>query len=167
MQNTFSKTELLVLLLATALVELILARTFPSGLLVDLALILTVYVGRLSDSVRGAFLGMLFGLIQDGVLGLILGINGISKTLIGFAASSTRKWAAPESFVARAVFLGILAVADNLLVYATLALLGQPLRRGYRTDFFVEAALTAAIGALIFQTYDRVKFPRKDFRRLG
>lgn len=166
MQDTFSKKELLALFLGTAAVQLLLARTFPAGLLVDLALIFTVYISRLSDPVRSAVAGMLFGLLQDAVLGLSLGINGISKTLIGFAAASTKKWAAPESWPARAVFLAVLAIADNLLVYGTLALLGQAFRRGYGIDIASEAALTAAAGVLIFQLYDRVKFPRKDFRRL-
>ena len=146
---------------------MVLARTIPSGLLADLALIFTLYIAWNSNSVRGAGAGMLFGLVQDAVMGTSLGINGISKTLIGFAAASTKKWAAPEGGLARALFLAALAVLDNFMVYGLLALLNQELRRGFWADLAAEAAATALAGAVIFQIYDRVKFPRKDFRRLS
>ncbi|MEE8585155.1 MAG: rod shape-determining protein MreD [Acidobacteriota bacterium] len=153
--------------MGTGLAQMVLARTIPSGLLADLALIFTLYLAWNSNSVRGAGAGMLFGLAQDAVLGISLGINGISKTLIGFAAAAARKWAAPEGGLARALFLAALAALDNFLVYGLLALLNQQLRRGFWADFAAEVALTAVVGALIFQLYDRVKFPRKDFRRLS
>lgn len=146
---------------------MVLARTVPSGMLVDLALIFTLYIAWNSNSVRGAGAGMLLGLVQDAVFGISLGINGISKTLIGFAAASVKQWAAPEGGLARALFLAALAVVDNFAVYGLLALLNQELRRGFWADFATEVVATALAGAVIFQVYDRVKFPRKDFRRLN
>ncbi len=165
LHGTFSKTEFSILLLGTALAQVVFAQAVPSRLLADLALIFTLYIAWNSNAVRGAGAGMLLGLVQDAVLGISLGINGISKTLIGFLAASVRKWAAPEGVLARALFLAALAALDNFLVYGLMALLNQQLRRGFWADFAAETAMTAIVGTLVFHLYDRVKFPRKDFRR--
>lgn len=166
MTETIPKSEIFLLLAVIAALQWVLSVVFPQGLLVDLPLIFAVYIGWHSPRVKGAASGALFGLLRDLGLGLSLGVNGIAKTLLGFWASSFRKWMAPEGFSARFVFLAAVSALDDALIYATLALLDQPLLPGLWTRLLMEAFLTALFGAAIFAIYDRYKFPRRDFRNL-
>lgn len=163
--TTIEKSEVLVLFLATAVVELVIGKIYPAAPIIDLSLILTAYVGWYSSPVKGGLCGAAFGLIHDGMLGLPLGINGISKTIVGFSAHLLRLWLVPEGLLARTVLLTLLAAVDNAMVYGTLFLLGRPLRPGFGWDFILETGITGLAGSIIFKVYDRVKFPRKDFRR--
>ena len=57
---------------------------FRSSAPIDLVLIAVVYVAIKSGPVRGLMAGTVAGLIQDALAGGILGIGGLSKTIIGF-----------------------------------------------------------------------------------
>jgi rod shape-determining protein MreD len=57
---------------------------FRSSTPIDLVLIAVVYVGMKSGPVTGVLAGTVAGLIQDALAGGILGIGGLSKTVIGF-----------------------------------------------------------------------------------
>jgi rod shape-determining protein MreD len=57
---------------------------FRSSAPIDLVLIAVVYVAIKSGPVRGLMAGTVAGLIQDALAGGILGIGGLSKTVIGF-----------------------------------------------------------------------------------
>jgi len=57
---------------------------FRSSTPIDLVLIAVVYVAIKSGPVTGLMAGTVAGLIQDALAGGILGIGGLSKTVIGF-----------------------------------------------------------------------------------
>ncbi len=59
---------------------------FRSSTPIDLVLIAVVYVAIKSGPVTGLMAGTVAGLIQDALAGGILGIGGLSKTIIGFLA---------------------------------------------------------------------------------
>jgi rod shape-determining protein MreD len=66
-----------------------LARFFVRGAVaVDLVLVAVVYVALTSGPVTGLFVGTFAGLIQDALssAGGIIGIGGLSKTIVGFIA---------------------------------------------------------------------------------
>jgi rod shape-determining protein MreD len=52
----------------------------------DLVLIVVVYISLMSGPVAGVLVGSLAGLIQDMLALGVLGIGGLAKTLVGFAA---------------------------------------------------------------------------------
>jgi rod shape-determining protein MreD len=52
----------------------------------DLVLIVVVYISLMSGPVTGVLVGTLAGLIQDSLSFSVLGIGGLAKTLVGFAA---------------------------------------------------------------------------------
>lgn len=164
---TIRRFEVLILLGGTTALELVLARIAPTSLIVDLPLILVVYVGWYSTPVKAATVGAAFGLLQDVVLGLTLGINGISKTLIGFCSSGFKKWVVPEGYWLRGLVLIGLSLLDRAIVYGLLHLIQQPLRPDYYQDILIGVGITGAVGGIVFQIYDRIKFPPKDFRHIG
>jgi rod shape-determining protein MreD len=59
---------------------------FRSSTPIDLVLIAVVYVAIKSGPVTGLMAGTVAGLIQDALAGGILGIGGLSKTVVGFLA---------------------------------------------------------------------------------
>jgi rod shape-determining protein MreD len=55
----------------------------------DLPLVVTLYFGLSHrEPIRGMSVGMLAGLLQDGLSHAPMGMNGLTKTLVGFFASS-------------------------------------------------------------------------------
>jgi rod shape-determining protein MreD len=53
---------------------------------IDLVLIVVVYISLTSGPVTGVLVGSLAGLIQDSLSLQVLGIGGLAKTIVGFAA---------------------------------------------------------------------------------
>jgi rod shape-determining protein MreD len=52
----------------------------------DLVLVVVVYIALISGPVAGVLVGSLAGLIQDALPLGVLGIGGLAKTIVGFAA---------------------------------------------------------------------------------
>lgn len=52
----------------------------------DLVLIVVVYISLMAGPVAGVLVGSLAGLLQDSLTLGVLGIGGLAKTLVGFAA---------------------------------------------------------------------------------
>jgi rod shape-determining protein MreD len=79
--------------LATAFFALVLQATlpvyFPRASLLELPLLVTLYFGlSRRNPATGLLLGMVVGLTQDGFSRIPVGLYGIAKTLVGYAASS-------------------------------------------------------------------------------
>ena len=77
-----------ILAIALALaVQTTLARFVMRGTVaVDLVLVVVVYVGLTSGPVTGLLSGTAAGLVQDALSSGVIGIGGLSKTVIGFLA---------------------------------------------------------------------------------
>jgi rod shape-determining protein MreD len=71
------------------LLQALLPKIFPRLLILDLPLIAVIFfaVAR-RNPILGALTGACIGLMQDALTGLPIGINGMAKTIIGYAASS-------------------------------------------------------------------------------
>ena len=166
MNGAIQKSEIGLLLLLTAGVQSLFANYFPAALYLDLSLVLTLYVGWHSSPVEGAGCGVSFGWIQDAISGIFLGLNGLSKTLLGFGGSYLSKWLMLDTLLSKCVMLAGLCVVDNVVVVGMGTLLGQPVLQSVWLRSAIEVPVTGIVGALIFEIYDRFKFPSKDFRRL-
>jgi rod shape-determining protein MreD len=70
------------LALQTTLASLVIRGTAA----LDLVLIVVVYLALMSGPVTGLLLGTVAGLIQDSLSSGIIGIGGLSKTVVGFVA---------------------------------------------------------------------------------
>ncbi len=111
--------------------------------------------------------GLAFGLAQDLAYGQLLGLNGLSKTVIGYIASLVSKMFRFDILVGRFTVMAACSVLDGAIQYATLRVLEQPITSRFWAGILVEAGVTAAIGAIGSRFYDHYKFPRKDFRKVG
>lgn len=150
----------------TAAAENIFANFFTAALYLDLPLVLALQVGWYSSPTRGAISGTAFGLLQDAASGIYLGLNGVSKAVLGFSGSYLSKWLVLEGFLARCLLIAGLTALDKGIVTGMTALLGQPIQQDIWSRTLIEMPVTGVAGGIIFQLYERLKFPRKDFRRL-
>jgi rod shape-determining protein MreD len=139
----------------------------PVGLQPDLFLAVVLYVGWNSVAFKGGVTGSIFGFVRDNILGLYIGLNGLSKTLLGFAASYLSRWIASESNLVRPAILVLLSFSDKMIVSGMLSLLGQSQPELYWIYAASEAVVTGATGEMFFRFYNRIKAPPKNFRRLS
>lgn len=162
-QARFSRTEILLLLLLAGSFEILLSRALPElRRYIDLPLTLVLYLSMHSTAAKGAFWGTCFGLLSDLLLGTLLGLNGLSKTLIGWLVGLFRLRAA-EGVAGRMLLLGAAAALDTVLMVAILDLLGQRLPDSLLTFIAIRSCVASVVGILIFRGYDWIKFPPKDF----
>ena len=166
LQARFSRTEILILILLAGSFEILFSRALPElRRYFDLPLILVLYLSLHSTAAKGAFWGTCFGLLSDLLLGTLLGLNGLSKTLIGFLAGLLRLRAAAEGVAGRMLWLGAAAALDTVLMIAILDLLGHPLPDSSLPFVALRSCLASVVGVFIFRGYDRIKFPPKNFTR--
>lgn len=160
-------SEALFLLAAATLVQVICSIYLPWGLLIDLPLIATLYVGSNTEPAAGALWGSAFGLMRD-VTSLVpyWGLNGLTKTLFGFLAALLSRRVVLESLVARVGAIGIVALADRTMLSWMLDLVDQPWPDGDLQSMLPAAALTGLVGGVFSHLYDAYKSPEKDFRRV-
>ena len=154
-------------MLAAAAGELLLQQLLPVGLQPDFLLIVVLYVGWNSYGFKGGLTGSLFGLVRDNLLGTYFGLNGLSKTIIGFSASYVSRWIAAESRLVRPALIVLLAFLDKMIVAGMLAVLGQSISDALWLSALSEAIVTGFLGESFFRLYNRVKSPPKNFRRLS
>ncbi len=93
------------------------------GVTLDLALILTVYCGVLLKGDRGIWVGFAIGLTQDCLSGSLLGVNTLSKSIIGFTFSTLKDKLLVVGFVPISVILFAASFFDGLIYYLTLTTL--------------------------------------------
>ena len=161
------KREVMLLLLCSAAVEILCAQYFPPALYLDLSLILVIYIGWYSSPSTAALNGTIFGLVQDAIYRTFLGLNGLTKTITGFTASLLSRILQFNDAGSRSVLILTLSLLDSAVMYLLLLLLEQPIDEGFWTDSLTRALVTGVAGGIGSRVYDRFKFPRKDFRRVG
>ena len=96
-----------------------------SGVTLDLALIIAVYFGVLSRGDRGIWAGFFIGLFQDFLSGSLLGINTLSKSLIGFTFSTIKDKLMVVGFVPISLILFASSIFDGLIYYVVATALLQ------------------------------------------
>ena len=88
-EHSFHPAVAVLVPLLAILVQTLLPRVSPRLLILDLPLLVTIFfaVSRRSP-ITGALTGAVIGLLQDALTGQPIGVNGISKTVIGYIGAS-------------------------------------------------------------------------------
>jgi rod shape-determining protein MreD len=131
---------------------------FPWWSLVDLPLLVVVYFGfSRRDPSGGLLLGLAIGLAQDALSPHPLGLYGMTKTLVGFAASSLSSRIDTEQPRARLLLL-FLFYHFHQVVYATIQRLLLNMPADFASLWTLEASLVnALLGVLAFYCLDRFR----------
>ena len=155
----FSPLVALAVPLLLILLQAYVPKIFPIFSILDLPLIAVIFfaVSRRSP-IAGAVTGALIGLMQDALTGKPIGINGVAKTVIGYAASSIGIQVDVENLVTRVLMnFGFSLIQTVLLFLINRLMLGD---RAYHLLWLhevIRAALNTALALPLFLFLDRFK----------
>jgi len=90
----------------------------------------------------------------------------MSRSVLGFAASHLSQRVAIEGIPSRPLAIALMSAIDSLFVFLLLSSLGQPVVAGFWLSAVISAGVTGVVGEVVFQVYDKLRFPPRDFRRL-
>jgi rod shape-determining protein MreD len=124
----------------------------------ELPLLITVYFGlsRRNPS-TGLLLGTAIGLLQDSLSAGPLGLYGISKTLVGYVASSIGTRLDTEHPLSRfALTIGFFALQQSVLILTERLLLAQ-VEPIFSMPMLIRALINGAIAVGLFALLDRLR----------
>jgi rod shape-determining protein MreD len=145
-------------LVAVVVIQGILSFRFRVFRYFDLPLIFSVYYGfTLGKPVASTFIGSGLGLMQDSLSGAAMGMNGFSKTLIGFLAASAGSKFNVDYPITRVFALFLFTLGDGLLV-TMLGLMAGPtpnsLYGGDLLGWVLTASFNTLLGLAMFGIHD-------------
>jgi len=141
------------ILLATAAavaVQTTINRWFASGI-VDLVLVVVVFNALSAGRVSGMLTGSFAGLVEDAMSGGVIGMAGLSKTIVGFLAGIVGTQFIVAHSPSRFVVFFLATVANSLVFMGLYELLGL---RHFGTPYAAVAGQglgNAVVGVLAFK----------------
>ncbi|MBI3405156.1 MAG: rod shape-determining protein MreD [Acidobacteria bacterium] len=128
--------------------------------LLELPLLITLYfsLSRRNPS-TGLLLGMVIGLLQDAVSRIPIGLYGIAKTLVGFAASSIGGKIDVEHPLARMAFTFLFFYFHQFVFSLTRQLLLRQPQEFFTVNLLVAAIVNSAVSIVLFPLLDRLRKP--------
>lgn len=147
------KTIGIVLVVAAGLVlQTSLTRfTVGGGWALDLVLVAVCFCALMWGPAAGLFAGTLGGLAQDALSGGVLGVGGLSKTLVGFLAGAVGQQFIVAQFVPRLLVFVAGTFVHQLVFWGLYALIDQRATVVPWGSVTMQAFINAAIGLLVFQ----------------
>ena len=151
------KTAVVVIAIAAALV----IQTALSGLMaggpiaVNLVLVAVVYLALAYGAVTGLLAGTIGGLAQDALAGGIVGIGGMTKTIVGFAVGVLGAQFNLSSTVPRLVIFVAATFVHELMFEGLHALIGGR-HFGLRySAALIQALVNSLVGVTVFLVIER------------
>lgn len=145
-----------------ALLAIVLQATLPvyflRAQLLELPLLVTLYFGlSRRNPASGLLLGMVVGLIQDGVSQVPLGLYGIAKTLVGYAASSIGGRLDVEHPISRGVLALVFFHGHHLAFAGTKRILLNEPENFFTTQTLLASVVNGVLALLLFPLLDRLR----------
>ena len=130
-------------------------RMIGGAIAVNLVLVAIVYIALANGAVTGLLAGMLGGLAQDSIAGGIVGIGGMTKTIIGFAVGVLGAQFNLSSTVPRLVMFVAATFVHELMFAGLHALVGgRPFALVYSTAL-VQGLVNGLVGVTVFLIIER------------
>lgn len=145
--------------LALIFLQALLPKIFSRLLILDLPLIAVIFfaVGR-RNPIFGALTGSAIGLLQDSLTGQPIGVNGIAKSVIGYAASSIGVQVDVENPFTRILMNFSFSMLQSLLLFLiNRTLLGRPDYHLLWLHELLRAGINTVVAVPLFLLLDRVK----------
>jgi len=151
------KTAVVIGALAAALLlqSTIAGMSLAAGARVNLVLIAVIYTALAYGAVTGLFAGCAAGLVQDAIAGGIVGIGGLSKTLVGFFVGVLGAQFIVSTPVPRFVMFVGASLVHELCFQALYALVESRGMRFQLTAAVVQALVNGAVGITAFLVVER------------
>ena len=151
------KTVVVIVALSLALV----LQTTLSGMMVggtiavNLVLVAVVYLSLSYGAVTGMLSGTLGGLVQDALAGGIVGIGGMTKTIIGFAVGVLGAQFNLSSTVPRLVMFVAATFLHELMFQGLHAMIGGRPFALQRSAILIQALVNGLVGVIVFLLVER------------
>jgi rod shape-determining protein MreD len=130
--------------------------SYEAGTLVNVVLIAVVYVALALGPVAGLLTGATGGLVQDAIAGGIVGLGGMSKTLVGFIVGVLGAQFIVSQPLPRFVMFVAATVVHELSFQSLYALVeGHGLRIVWPT-LLTQASVNAVIGVIAFAIVEQM-----------
>jgi rod shape-determining protein MreD len=158
-QQSFSLVVAILVPLGAILLQVLLPRMLPRLGILDLPLLVTLFfaISRRSP-IAGTLTGASIGLLQDLLTSQPIGVNGMAKSVIGYAAASLGSRIDVDNAATRALLTFGFSLMQSVLLYLIeRRLLGI---RGFHLLWLHEllrAALNTAVAIPLFFLLDRFK----------
>lgn len=117
-QQSFSLVVAVFVPIGAILLQVLLPRLIPKLAILDLPLIVTLFfaVSRRSP-IAGTVTGACIGLLQDVLTSHPIGVNGMAKSVIGYAAASLGSRIDVENTASRALLTFLFSLLHSALLY--------------------------------------------------
>ena len=141
--------------------------SLDAGTRVNFVLVAVIYCALSFGALSGLLAGLAGGLAQDAIAGAILGIGGISKTLVGFVVGVLgAQFIVSQPLTRFVMFLGA-SVLHELCFQALSAVVEARSLRFHYSAIFSQAAVNGLVGILAFQVVEKTPglMQRRDARR--
>ena len=125
--------------------------TVGGGWALDLVLVAVCFCALSWGPTAGLLAGTIGGLVQDGLSGGVLGVGGLSKTLVGFLAGAIGTQFIVAQFIPRLVVFVFGTLLHQLCFWGLYALIEQRPPSVPWSNVLIQACINAAIGLLVFQ----------------
>lgn len=125
--------------------------TIGGGWALDLVLVAVCICALMWGPAAGLLAGTFGGLAQDSLSGGVLGVGGLSKTLVGFLAGAIGTQFIVAQFVPRMVVFIAGTFVHQLCFWGVYALIDRSAATVPWGSVALQAFINAAIGLLVFQ----------------
>jgi len=158
-QHTFHPVVTVAIVLVALFLGVYLPHLFPRYDLLDLPLMIVIYFSVSQRSpMAGTFLGAIVGLAQDLPTNQPIGINGIAKSIIGYAAASIGLQVDVDNLMNRTLLNFLFCLLQSGILYGVRHwMLGMPEYRGLWLRELIRAGLNALVAAPLFLLLDRTR----------
>lgn len=144
--------------LLAVVIQAFLGRLGSVGEFIELPLLVTIYFGlSRRNASKGLLLGMVIGLMQDGISRVPVGVYGISKTVVGYLSSTIGARIDVEHPLSRLAFGFIFFHVQQVVLAATQrVLLGRPVPF-FDRRLLLASLVNAVLAPLLFPLLDRFR----------
>lgn len=151
------KTAVVIAALAASLLlqSTIAGMSFAAGSRVNLVLVAVVYIALAYGAVSGLFAGCAGGLVQDAIAGGIVGIGGLSKTIVGFFVGVLGAQFIVTTPVPRFLMFVGASLVHELCFQALYALVESRGIRFQLSGAMIQALVNGAVGITAFLLVER------------
>jgi len=165
-------TSVLVLLLSIQ--TTFLAIFFPGNVVPDLILIAAVYSGIHFKKNRGIWLAALIGFFQDCLSGGVLGVNFLSKGLVGLFFCVIKDKIIVQGIIPIGFFMFATSLVDGMIYFVSMtSLLGGQIKGNFLfSSIILFGVYNAVIAPFLFYMFDQArqrlhrKFPAQVFESI-
>ena len=147
---------------------------FPGDIVPDLILIVAVYSGMNLKKNRGIWVAALIGFLQDCLSGGLLGVNFLSKGLVGLFFCSIKDKIIVKGIIPIGFFMFVTSLVDGMIYFVSMiSLMGGHFKGNFLfSSLILFGFCNAVIAPFLFYIFDKVrqwlhrKFPSQIFESI-